>query len=99
MFTSGTDISCVCAEMILCRACVPLCGGCGRLAGLDAGVQTSVSYAAEQAVADWMREGRDGRPPSTLRRDERILRPVLAVIGSIPLHALRAHDVRRALSE
>src|ERR1700691_2686645 len=66
---------------------------------LDAGVQTSVSYTVEQAVADWMREGRDGRSASTLRRDERILRPVLAVIGSIPLHALRTHDVRRALSE
>jgi hypothetical protein len=43
---------------------------------LDAGVQTSASYAVDQAVADWMREGRDGRSPSTLRRDERILRPV-----------------------
>jgi hypothetical protein len=46
-----------------------------------------------------MREGRDGRSASTLRRDERILRPVLAVIGSVPLPALRTHDVRRALSE
>jgi hypothetical protein len=34
-----------------------------------------------------------------LRRDERILRPALALIGSIPLHALRTHDARRALSE
>jgi integrase len=66
---------------------------------LDAGVQTSASYTVEQAVADWMSEARDGRSPSTLRRDERILRPVLASIGSIPLHALRTHDVRRALSE
>ena len=66
---------------------------------LDAGVQTSASYTVGQAVTDWMSEGRDGRSPSTLRRDERILRPVLAIIGSIPLHALRTHDVRRALSE
>jgi integrase len=66
---------------------------------LDAGVQTSASYTVAQAVADWMREGRDGRSPSTVRRDERILRPVLAIIGSTPLHALRTHDVRRALSE
>jgi integrase len=66
---------------------------------LDAGVQTSASYTVDQAVADWMREGRDGRSPSTLRRDERILRPVLATIGGIPLHALRTHDVRRAMSE
>jgi hypothetical protein len=65
---------------------------------LDAGVQTSPSYTIEQAVTDWMREGRDGRSPSTLRRDERILRPILAIIGGIPLHALRTHDVRRALS-
>jgi hypothetical protein len=50
-------------------------------------------------VTDWIREGRDGRSPSTLRRDKRILRPVLAIIGDIPLHALRTHDVRRALSE
>src|SRR5215469_4472156 len=66
---------------------------------LDAGVQTSASYTVDQSVADWMSEGRDGRSASTLRRDERILRPVLASIGSIPLHALRTHDVRRALSE
>jgi len=66
---------------------------------LDAGVQTSASYTVDQAVADWMREGRDGRSLSTLRRDERILRPVMAIIGGIPLHALRTHDVRRALSE
>ena len=62
-------------------------------------MQTSASYTVDQAVSDWMREGRDGRAASTLRRDERILRPVLALIGSIPLHALRTHDVRRALSE
>jgi integrase len=66
---------------------------------LEAGVLTSASYTVDQAVADWMSEGRDGRSASTLRRDDRILRPVLAIIGSIPLHALRTHDVRRALSE
>jgi hypothetical protein len=66
---------------------------------LDAGVQTSASYTVDQVVSDWMREGRDGRSPSTLRRDERILRPVLVLIGSMLLHALRTHDVRRALSE
>jgi integrase len=66
---------------------------------LDAGVQTSSSYTVGQAVADWMQEARDGRSASTLRRDERILRPVLASIGNVPLHALRTHDVRRALSE
>jgi integrase len=66
---------------------------------LDAGVQTSASYTVDQAVADWMKEARDGRSPNTLRRDEQILRPVLTSIGSIPLHALRTHDVRRALSE
>jgi integrase len=66
---------------------------------LEAGVQTSASYTVDQAVADWMSEARDGRSVSTLRRDEGILRPVLASIGSIPLHALRTHDVRRALSE
>jgi len=66
---------------------------------LDAGVQTSASYTVEHAVADWLKEGRDGRASSTVRRDERILRPVLASIGDIPLHALRTHDVRRALSE
>ena len=28
---------------------------------LDAGVRTSASYTVDQAVADWMMEGRDGR--------------------------------------
>ncbi len=62
-------------------------------------MQTSASYTVDQAVADWMREGRDGRSARTLRRDELILRPLLASIGGIPLHTLRTHDVRRALSE
>jgi hypothetical protein len=54
---------------------------------LDAGVHTSASYTVDQAVADWMREGRDGRSARTLRRDELIQRPLLASIGGIPLHA------------
>ena len=65
---------------------------------LDAGVRTSASYTVADAVADWMREGRDGRAASTLRRDAIILRPVLAAIGDVPLHELTTHDVRRALS-
>ena len=63
---------------------------------LDAGVQTSGSYTVDQAVADWMREGRDGRSARTVRRDELILRPLLASSGGISLHALRTHDVRRS---
>ena len=60
---------------------------------LDAGVQTSASYTVDKAVADWMREGRDGRSASTLRRYERILRPVLALIGH---PAARAAHARRS---
>ena len=66
---------------------------------LEAGVRTSASYTVEQAVADWTKEGRDGRSASTLRRDTRLLRALLASIGGIPLHALRTHDIRRALSQ
>lgn len=68
-------------------------------ADLDVGVRTSAGYTVDDAVADWLREGRDGRSPRTVRRDASILKPVLAIIGGIALHELTTHNVRRALTE
>ena len=66
---------------------------------LDAGVRTEQGYTVETAVAEWLAEGLPGRTPKTVEVNEDALRPVLAVIGSIPLRDLTAHDVRTALAK
>src|ERR1700760_3717783 len=53
---------------------------------LDAGVRTSHGYTVEKAVADWL-----------ANRDS--LRPLLAIIGKIPLKDLTVQEVRTALSK
>jgi integrase len=65
---------------------------------LDVGVKTSAGYTVQNAVDDWMREGRDGVAARTISRDLSILKPVLAIIGNKSLRDLTTHDVRRALT-
>jgi hypothetical protein len=67
-------------------------------ADLDVGVKTSADYSVQRAVDDWMAEGRDGLSVRTTKRDKSILKPVLAIVASKPLHELATHDVRRALT-
>jgi hypothetical protein len=66
-------------------------------ADLDVGVKTSADYSVQRAVDDWMAEGRDGLSVRTTKRDKSILKPVLAIVASKPLHELATHDVRRTL--
>ncbi|MGO9501898.1 MAG: tyrosine recombinase XerC [Streptosporangiaceae bacterium] len=65
---------------------------------LDAGVRTSATYTLTAAVEDWLAE-RDGVAASTAKRDQLILKPVLAIIGTVSLRDLTTHDVRKALTE
>jgi hypothetical protein len=68
-------------------------------ADLDAGVRTSHGYTVEMAVADWLAGGLPGRTAKTVEVNRDALNPLLANIGTIPLHDLTAHDVRAALDK
>ena len=64
---------------------------------LDAGVRSAAGYTVEKAVADWLDEGLPGRTAKTVEANRDSLRPLLAVIGTIPLRDLSVQDVRAAL--
>jgi hypothetical protein len=64
---------------------------------LDAGVRSAAGYTVEKAVADWLDEGLPWRTAKTVEANRDSLRPLLAVIGTIPLKDLTVQDVRTAL--
>jgi integrase len=66
---------------------------------LDAGVRTAHGYTVRKAVADWLAEGLPGRTVKTIDVNKDALEPVLAAIGTIPLHDLSARDVQVALAK
>jgi integrase len=66
---------------------------------LDAGVRSAAGYTVEKAVADWLDEGLPGRAAKTVGANRDSLRPLLAVIGAIPLKDLTVQDVRTALKK
>jgi integrase len=66
---------------------------------LDAGVRSAAGYAVEKAVADWLDEGVPGRTAKTVEANRDSLRPLMAVIGTIPLKDLTVQDVRTALKK
>jgi hypothetical protein len=53
----------------------------------------------EKAVADWLEEGLPGRTVKTVEANRHSLRPLLEVIGRIPLKDLSVQDVRTALKK
>ena len=65
---------------------------------LDAGVRTAAGYTVDMAVTDWLAEGLPGRAAKTVEVYADALRPVLAVIGRIPLRDVTVQDVRTALT-
>ena len=66
---------------------------------LDAGVRSAAGYTVEKAVADWLDVGLPGRTAKTVEANRDSLRPLLAVIGTIPLKDLTVQDVRAALKK
>jgi integrase len=66
---------------------------------LDAGVRTVQGYTVEATVADWLTEGLPVQVAKTVEVYRDALRPVLAVIGRIPLRDLTVQDVRTALAK
>ena len=62
-------------------------------------MRTVHGYTVEKAVADWLAEGLPDRAAKTVEVNRDALRPLLAVIGSIPPKDLTVQDVRMALSK
>jgi integrase len=66
---------------------------------LEAGLQRPDSrYTVAEAVADWLREGFDGRSKKTVTVNRDLLKPVVASIGKIPLRGLTTREVRGVLT-
>jgi integrase len=68
---------------------------------LDKGVTPKAGYAhytVRQAADDWLAHGLEGRDPKTIKKNQNVLEPILAVIGARKLRDLSADDVRQALS-
>ena len=66
---------------------------------IDTGVQAGPSnYTVRRAAEDWLREGLDGRSAKTVKKNENVLAPILAAIGSRRLRDLTATDVHQALT-
>ena len=60
-------------------------------------MQLERGYTVQRAADDWLAQGLDGRSAGTATLHRQVLKPVTALIGSIELRRLTAHDVRRAL--
>jgi hypothetical protein len=65
----------------------------------DAGLKTSASYTLAKAVDDWAAEALDRLTDKTVRSHVDLLRPVVMLIGQVPLRDLTAQDVRRTLNK
>ena len=62
-------------------------------------MRTVQGYTVDMTVTDWLAEGLPGRAAKTVEVYADALRPVLAVIGRIPLRDLTVQDVRTALAK
>ena len=57
-----------------------------------------IHYTVRQAAEDWLAYGLNGRSPKTVKKNQNVLAPLLAVIGARKLRDLTAADVRQALA-
>ena len=68
---------------------------------LDKGITRKAGYThytVRQAAQDWLAHGLEGRSAKTVKKNENVLEPILAVIGARKLRELTAADVRQALA-
>jgi integrase len=65
---------------------------------LDSGLRASPNYTVRRAAEDWLTEGLDGRSAKTITKNQNVLAPILATIGTRRLRELTADDVRQALT-
>jgi hypothetical protein len=69
---------------------------------LDKGIVPKTGYSnytVRQAAGDWLANGLQGRAAKTVKKNQNVLEPILAVIGGRKLLDLTADDVRQALAE
>jgi integrase len=70
-------------------------------ADIDKGITPkagSSAYTVRQAAEDWLADGLAGRSATTVKKNQNVLEPILAVIGSRKLRQLSAGEVRQALA-
>jgi hypothetical protein len=68
---------------------------------LDKGIVPKTGYSnytVRQAAGDWLANGLQGRAAKTIKKNQNVLEPILAVIGARKLRDLTADDVRQALA-
>jgi integrase len=68
---------------------------------LDKGITPKAGYThytLRQAADDWLAHGLEGRSPKTIKKNQNVLEPILAVIGARKLRDLTAAEVRQALA-
>lgn len=66
---------------------------------MEAGIKPAPSnYTVRKAAEDWLTNGLNGRSAKTIKKNENVLAPILAAIGSRRLRELTARDVDQALS-
>jgi integrase len=66
---------------------------------LEVGIRRPDSrYTVGQAVADWLREGLDGRSKKTVALNRDVLQPVVDSVGKVVLRELTTRDVRKVLT-
>jgi integrase len=68
---------------------------------LDQGIVPKTGYSnytVRQAAGDWLASGLAGRAAKTIKKNQNVLEPILAVIGGRKLRDLTADDVRQALA-
>ena len=68
---------------------------------LDTGITPKAGYThytVRQAAEDWLAHGLDGRSAKTIKKNQNVLAPILAVIDARKLRDLSAADVRQALA-
>ena len=71
-------------------------------ADLDQGIVQktgSSHYTVRQAAGDWLANGLAGRAATTVKKNQNVLEPILAVIGGRKPREPTADDVRQALSK
>ncbi len=65
---------------------------------IDAGVRAKPGYTVRQAAEDWLKDGMTGRDAKTISKNEYVLAPLLAELGSTKLRELSAGAVSDALA-
>jgi len=65
---------------------------------LDTGLRASPHYTVRRAAETWLTEGLGGRSAKTIKKNQKVLAPILATIGARRLRELTAADVHQALT-